>query len=309
MRDWYPASRSLTACRHGPSHRPNPNGLAFRGNNPVLSGLFSAMFFSQEHVMSGLISHWVAAFAQRLRELGRIEGISSTNVALVSIRTVSIALLNLLPATPAHPQDTQNRFVEFKDQRQTTTYDLRTVEIIQPGKFVIVETGLDHADVMRFKLKVLDALRSHCARPAGTYPSPTEVFTLGPPDMPVKDIEVTIWPGTWHGTKDHMKTASWRLPYIKTMVGEGAGYVSYRCNQPYHSEETEYFDDRNSILNGTKIKVLFDCNRGLQGNFFDADEHDYRKALIHPIPKGTVGEAYYIGVCRAVTGKDPYLSE
>jgi hypothetical protein len=267
------------------------------------------MFFSQEHVMSGLISHWVRAFAQRLRELGRIEGISSTNVALGSIRTVSIALLNLLPATPAHPQDTQNRFVEFKDKSQTTTYDLRTVEVIQPGKFVIVETFLDHPDVMRFNLKVLDALRSHCARPAGTYPPPTEVFTLGPPDMPVKDIEVTIRRSTWPGTNDRVKTAFWWRPYIKTMVGEGAGISSYRCNQPFHSDEDEYFDDRNSILNGTKIKELFDCNRGLQGTYFDADEHDYRKILIHPIPKGTVGEAYYIGVCRAVTGKDPYLSE
>src|SRR5262245_5693416 len=87
-----------------------------------------AIASSQERVMGGLISQWVAAFAQRLRELGWIEGILSTNVTLVSIRTVSIALLNLLPATSAHPQVMQNSFVEFKDEKETTTYDLRTVE-------------------------------------------------------------------------------------------------------------------------------------------------------------------------------------
>src|SRR5262249_23924600 len=62
----------------------------------------------------------------------------------------------LLPATSARPQDMQKSFVEFKDGKQTRTYDLRTIDVIQPGKFVIVETTLDDPDVMRFKLKVLD---------------------------------------------------------------------------------------------------------------------------------------------------------
>jgi hypothetical protein len=53
-----------------------------------------------------------------------------------------------LPATSAQPQDIQNSFVEFKHQGQTTTYDLRTVEVIQPGKFVIVETDVNDPDVM-----------------------------------------------------------------------------------------------------------------------------------------------------------------
>ena len=86
----------------------------------------------------------------------------------------------------AHAQDMQKSFVEFKDEQRTTTYDLRTVEVIQPGKFVIVETTLYDPDVMKFQLKVLDTLRSHCDRPDGWYPAPAEVFTLGPPDMPVE---------------------------------------------------------------------------------------------------------------------------
>jgi hypothetical protein len=258
--------------------------------------------------MGALISQWVAAFAQRLRELGWIEGISSTNLALVSIRTVSIALLNLLPATSAHPQDMQNSFVEFKNEKQTTTYDLRTVEVIQPGKFVIVETVVDAPDVMRFELKVLGTLRSQCARPVGSYPAPAEVFTLGPPDMPVKEIEVKLL-SPEAGTNYRYKIASWWLPYFKTMVGTGAGYESYRCNPPNHTETEEYREHRNVILNGIKSKVLFDCNRGLQGEFLDEDENDYRKARVHTVENGTVGARYYKGVCRAVTREDPYLPE
>lgn len=315
----YPASRSLTARRHGPSHRPSPSvGLAFRGNTPVLSGLLSAMSSSKERVMGGLISQWVAAFAQRLRELGWIEGISSTNVALVSIRTVSIALLSLLPATSAHSQgmqnsfvafDLQNSFVEFKEDKETTTYDLRTVEIIQPGKFVIVETVLDNPDVMRFGLKVLDTLRSHCARQEGSYPAPAEVFTLGPPDMIVKKIEVSVSRLSTLHPNYRYKIASWWLPYFKTMIGTGAGYESYRCNPPGRTETEEYVEHRDLILNGLKTKVLFDCNRGLRGEFLNEDENDYRKARVHPIKNGTVGAEYYNGVCRAVTRKAPYISE
>jgi hypothetical protein len=209
----------------------------------------------------------------------------------------------LLPATSARPQDMQNRFVEFKDKTQTTTYDLRTVEVIQPGKFIIVETTLDNPDVMRFKLKVLDTLRSHCDRPVGSYTAPSEVFTLGPADMPVKKIEVKVSP-----PDNRYKIASWWFPYSKTMVGN-AGFKFHRCNPPERTEAEEYLDHRNIILNGLNIKVLFDCKRGLQGSFFDEDETDYRKVHLHPVRNGTVGEEWYIGVCRAVTGKDPYISK
>jgi hypothetical protein len=207
----------------------------------------------------------------------------------------AFALLNLLPAPSAHPQDMQNSFVEFKNEKQTTTYDLRTVEVIQPGKFVIVETVLKDPDVMRFELKVLDILRSHCSRPMGSYPAPTELFSLRPPDKPVKEIEVELQT-PMPGTNYRYKIVSWN-------------YHSYRCNPPEHPETEEYREHRNVILNGIKNKVLFDCNRSLVGEFWDEDENDYRKARVHPVHNGTVGERYYYGVCRAVTGKDPYLSE
>jgi len=90
------------------------------------------------------------------------------------------------------------------------------------------------------------------------------------------------------------------------MVGAGAGYESYRCQQPQHTEAEEYRDHRNVILNGDPSKVLFDCNRGLRGSSF---ENDYTKALVLPVHKDTVGARYYYGVCMAVTRKVPYISD
>lgn len=221
----------------------------------------------------------------------------------MSIRAVPIALLSLLPPTAVYPQDNQNNFVEFKSESQTTTYDLRTVEVIQPGKFIIVETVVDTPNAIRFGLKVLDILRSHCSRPMGSYPAPTEVFALRPPDKPVKEIEVRQTPIP--GTNYRYKIVSWSLPYSNMIVN----YKSYVCNRLGRRETEEYFDARNVILNGIKIKVLFDCNRGIRGEFFEEDEKDYRKAYLQIVEEGTVGANYYVGVCRAVTRKDPYFSK
>jgi hypothetical protein len=216
-------------------------------------------------------------------------------------RVARIALFSLLTVTSAHPEDIQNSFVEFKDEKQTITFDLRTVEVMQPGKFTIVETTVLNADVMRFELKVIDTLRSHCARPLGFYTAPAEVFTLGPPDVPVKEIEVGSRPAV-AGITGPYKLVSWWLPYFKTMAGTGAEYRSYRCDPgPYLETEA-----RNVILNGTKSKTLYDCNRALRGYFFE-DQNDYSKARIWPVKSGTVGAEWYKGVCKAVTRKDPYL--
>ena len=218
------------------------------------------------------------------------------NLALVT----AIALLSLLPATSALPQDMQNSFVEFNNGQSTTTYDLRTVEVIQPGKFVIVRTVIDDPDVMRFRLKLLATLQSHCARQEGSYPAPAEVFTLGPPDMPVEEIEVELL----SPAAGSYKIASWRLPYTKTMVGKGAGFASFRCiNPPNHTQE--YRESSNVILNGIRNKVLYDCNRGLSGDFFGGeDEKDYRKAWVVPYGKVTWTQNTMRGFARR-SRRDP----
>src|SRR6516225_3121838 len=79
--------------------------------------------------------------------------------------------------------------------------------------------------------------------------------------------------------------------------------------QPDHTEAEEYRDHRNGILNGYPSKILFDCNRALQGDLFDEQEKDYRKARLYPVHKDTVGARYYYGVCMAVTRKVPYISD
>jgi hypothetical protein len=127
--------------------------------------------------------------------------------------------------------------------------------------------------------------------------------------MIVKKIEVSVSRLSTLHPNYRYKIASWWLPYLKTMIGTGAGYESYRCNPPGRTETEEYVEHRDLILNGLKTKVLFDCNRGLRGELLNEDENDYRKARVHPIKNGTVGAEYYNGVCRAVTRKAPYISE
>ena len=84
--------------------------------------------------------------------------------------------------------DENERFVEFPwPGGKTRTYDLSTVQMIQPGRFTILSTSIDDADVMKFELKALYTLRSYCKRSDGSYPPPTDLFTLGPPDLPDKE--------------------------------------------------------------------------------------------------------------------------
>jgi hypothetical protein len=97
--------------------------------------------------------------------------------------TFSILLLACCSALA----DENERFIEFPwPGGKTRTYDLRTIQMIQPGRFTILSTSIDDADVMKFELKALDTLRSYCKRPDGSYPPPTDLSTLGPPDLPIK---------------------------------------------------------------------------------------------------------------------------
>ena len=65
-------------------------------------------------------------------------------------------------AAPLAPRadDVPQRFLEFSAPGgKTQTYDLGTVQIVQPGRFTIISTSIDDPDVMRLELKVLAALR------------------------------------------------------------------------------------------------------------------------------------------------------
>ena len=119
----------------------------------------------------------------------------------------------LLPVSAA---DKDQRFVELPGPSgKTNTYDLSTVQMIQPGRFTIISTSIDDADVMKLGLKVLDTLRTYCNDPDWKYPAPTDLFTLGPPDMPIRSIEVTSSQTQLAGRNYPFKMVSWPYPYTR----------------------------------------------------------------------------------------------
>jgi hypothetical protein len=125
-----------------------------------------------------------------------------------------ICTIWLVASCPSWAGDQGGRFLEFQypGGKDTKTYDLNTMQIIQPGRFTIVSTTIDNPDVMRFELKVLDTLRSRGARPEGKYPAPADLLTLGPPNMPVQNIEVRST--TLYGSS-RSKLVEWQYPYTR----------------------------------------------------------------------------------------------
>jgi Sel1 repeat-containing protein len=183
--------------------------------------------------------------------------------------------------------DQESRFLAFPSDVSTTTFDLSTVQIIQPGRFSVTSTTIDYPWMMQFKLKVLSTLQTYCARPAGKYPAPADLLTLGPADMPVKSIEKA-------------KAVYWEYPYKR--LARQYGFVAFCGAQ-------EKLDQRTEITNGLQTKQLFDCRRGLAGSFYESDNGDPSKVRTHLVPSNTILEVHYVRVCRAVMHEWPYLSE
>jgi hypothetical protein len=139
------------------------------------------------------------------------------------IRVISLLCVTaLFGSCSASAQDQDKRFVEVSGDNDTVTFDLSTVRMIQTGRFAVVSTTIDLPDVMKLKLKVLDTLRVYCTRPDGNYPAPADIFTLGPPDMPVKSIEVKSIQSNRSGKTYRSKTVLWFYPY-KRLAWDTAG--------------------------------------------------------------------------------------
>lgn len=210
------------------------------------------------------------------------------------------------PVDPNHPSASippwasgnEDRFLEFPNDHETLTYDLSTVQMIQPGRFTVIETTIDNPEVMQFELKTLGTLRTYCARPAGKYAAPADLLTLGPPDMPITDIEVNELNGarTW-------KKIFWFYPY-KTLPKE----MYLDCRDSWEPEKTEaqlYFEQRAWITNGSRMKELFDCRRGMSGLFLHEND-DPSKVITSFVSPGTNGALWYFRVCSAVMHEAPY---
>jgi hypothetical protein len=215
---------------------------------------------------------------------------TTASVAWISLG-LSTRMLQVVCATwfvassSAWAADENGRFLEFANDFNTVTFDLSTVQIVQPGRFTVVETTIDNPGWMRVQLGVLATLRTYCARPDGQYPPPPDLFILGPPDFPAKNIEVRTRPP---------KGVSWEYPYT---------YL--KLHSPFLFCE-EYDEVRSTITNGIRSKDLYDCKRGLWGHFLHEDD-DPGKAFVDLVPKGSRAFEFYLSVCRAVTHEAPYL--
>jgi hypothetical protein len=211
---------------------------------------------------------------------------------------------------PSLAGEQDNRFVEFPNAGTTVTFDLNTVHMILPGKFTIISTTIDNPDVMKLKLKVLNTLRTYCGRPDGKYPAPEDVFTLGPPDMPVQSFEVESKQTNLAGSTYPSKMVSWSYPYLKLALKfqghpEQQEVAFLMCRQGGKTEAELYSEHRTSIMNGIRFKELFDCKRGLTGSFLNEDD-DPAKAISGFVRSGTYEAQYYLGVCYRVTHELPY---
>ena len=128
-----------------------------------------------------------------------------------------ICTIWLVASCPSWAGDQEKRFLEFPSGIDTTTFDLTTVQMVQPGRFTIISTTIDDLDVMKFELTVLDTLRAYCTRPDGKYPAPAKLLALGPPDMPIKSIEVR--------NQNQTRTVEWDYPYKRLAIETTAGIM------------------------------------------------------------------------------------
>ena len=218
-----------------------------------------------------------------------------------------IALASAL--TLAHPcwaTDQNKRFVEFPDAVSTVTYDLDTVNLLQPGRFSIIETTIDNPDVMRFELRVLGALGTYCTRTDGLYPAPGDVLTLGPADMPIHSIKVETVQPKGYGKSERIKWVSWDYPYRRFAIDTTEGLMEKPSRQFGCGDKGRraYNEEYSLITNGSRSKYLYDCKRGIQGLYFD--EQDEKPSLTAPIKKDTFAYEYYVSLCLHVTNEPPY---
>ena len=161
---------------------------------------------------------------------------------------------------------------------------------------------------MKQKLAEQDVLERYCDRPDGKYPTPSSgLFTLGPPDMAVKDIEVRT------GAR---KIVSWRVPYQRfAIVDEEADEIAL-CPTPGTEQEVsrDRAWNRARITNGLQSREMYDCKRGLflPVDLFAPDLSARAVAEVLQTHKAyPVRGAYlrsYVAVCRKL-GDEPYLPE
>lgn len=208
---------------------------------------------------------------------------------------------SLVLSTSCWAAEEGKRFLEISTDNNVTAFDLSTVEMIQPGRFSIVSNTIDHPDIMKFKLKVLDTLHDFCKTkngayqwPEGKYAPPADVFTLGPPDLLVEDIKVE------NDSRSFIKRViNWKHPY------ERLARVSHGSSQLWCTDQY-YMDSLRGATDGTSTKHFYDCKRGLTdyGVFHNPEGPNW--GFVRP---RTLQFREYFEVCQAVTHETPYTPE
>jgi hypothetical protein len=172
---------------------------------------------------------------------------------------------------------------------------------------------------MRLELTALDTLRSYCKIADGNYPPPTDIFSLGPPDLPIKNIEVNSV--QWDKPLVVIKAIRWWYPYKRFGFENRPELFVYFCRdwiRPDVDEETLYREGRASITNGNQQKELFDCKRGLRGEFVMVEEAPGRRVFVPSDPEkvhlefvkpGSDIDLWYRGICLRVIHEKPYSPE
>jgi len=223
----------------------------------------------------------------------------------------------LVATCPSWARDDKDRFLEFQEDHYTLTYDITTVQMIGPSRFTITHTTIDTPDMMKLELKAFATLQPYCARADGKYPAPADVLALGPPDLPVENIEVKTNRTKFAGKIYPHKTVSWNYPYKRLAIKTQEGLVQYpapvfHCKDQLDTEneyQNHIIETRSVIMNGIRNKELFDCKRGQVGTFIGHENDDPAKAMTYFVRPETRIFRYYFGVCHWVTHEEPYTPE
>lgn len=196
-----------------------------------------------------------------------------------------------------------DRFVEISTDRNMTTYDMATLQTIVPGRFTVISTTIDNPDVIKLKMTAMEMLITYCEKPSGHYQAPTNVLTLGHPDMPIEKIKVESGFDESLGTKYPRKMVSWHLPYSKFGIAGSPYSVFFRCKYMGNTISQERAMWRTQFLSGYREKTMYDCKRALMGTFLN-EETAASQAIVMDVKGGYFRD--YTALCQNL-GFTPYL--
>jgi hypothetical protein len=130
--------------------------------------------------------------------------------------------------------------------------------------------------------------------------------------MAVESIEVQSISRPVKGRNISTKYVSWHYPYDRLALRTVAGKVApmdghLDCKDELPNEE-KYFAQRTEIMNGIRIKELFDCKTGLTGSLYN-DDDDPNQVFTTFVKPLTYGHRVYDEICLGVTHETPYSPE